>query len=56
MRVHSIRADKLADFMAAFTRITTAADASKTPYSVVALGGTSGNWSALITVEDKANA
>lgn len=54
--VHTIRASTLADFMTQVDRITADCVERGVDYTVSALRGTSGEWSALITTREKTNA
>lgn len=54
--VHTVCASTLADFTAQLTRITDTFIANRIDYTVSALRGTSGEWSALITTREKTNA
>ena len=54
--VHTVRASTLADFMAEVDRITADLVDRRIDYTVSALRGTSGEWSALITTRENANA
>lgn len=56
MGIHTIRADKLADFMAEVDRITADAVERGLSYTVSAMRRTNGEWNALITVEEPTNA
>lgn len=54
--VYTVRASTLADFMAEVDRITSDLVERRIDYTVSALRGTSGKWSALITAKEKTNA